>query len=112
MAARHYRAHQRFAAELPVTVTSVHRSIASHGKTLDVGIGGAACELDTPLRLGERVQIVVTGTAPRILSGEVAWVGWAESSAVRLGVRFNPDDVEQLAELLDLVGAQPTAVGA
>lgn len=90
----------------------MHRTISSHGKTLDVGIGGAACELDTPLRLGERVQLVVTGTAPRILAAEVAWVGWAESSAVRVGLRFDPDDIEQLAELLDLVGARTADVGS
>lgn len=112
MASRHYRAHQRFIVEIPVTVTSIHRTVAAHGKTLDVGIGGAACELDTPLRMGEHVQVLVTGTAPRILKGEVAWVGWAESSSVRVGVRFDPSVLEQLVELLEIVGAKTADVGS
>lgn len=100
---KHYRAHQRFAAKLPITVTSVYRNVASRGTTLDLGIGGAACEIDTPLRLGETVQVVITGEQPRVVCGEVAWVGWAESSAVRLGVRFDPASVEELEALLDAI---------
>ena len=52
MATRHFRAHQRFSVRLPVAVASVHRSVLSKGTTVDLGIGGGACELDTPLRLG------------------------------------------------------------
>jgi hypothetical protein len=101
MGDKHYRAHQRFALRLAVTVTSVHRQVASMGHTVDMGIGGAACELDKPLRLGEAVQVVVSTDRPRILCGEVAWVGWSESSAVRLGLRFDPVSLQELERLLD-----------
>jgi hypothetical protein len=111
MPARHYRAHQRFLVKLPLTVTSIHRSVSAKGTALDLGVGGAACELDVPLRLGERVQVVVTVDVPRVVSGEVAWVGWAEGSAVRMGVRFNHEDAEELAGILDALGVIEAEVG-
>ncbi len=111
MAARHYRAHQRFLAQLPLTVTSVHRAVRAQGNTLDLGVGGAACELDGPLRLGERVQVVITMDSPHVVNGEVAWVAWAESSAVRMGVRFNAEDSEELACILDSLGVLGADVG-
>lgn len=111
MPTRHYRAHQRFLVRLPLTVTSIHRSVRAKGTTLDLGVGGAACELDVPMRLGERVQVVVTVDVPRVVSGEVAWVGWAEGSAVRMGVRFGSEDIEELACILDAVGVFGADVG-
>ena len=104
MGTHHFRAHQRFQVKLPVTVTAGRRQVASKGTMLNLGIGGGACELDTPLRLGESVEVVLEGHDPLTLIGEVAWVGWAESSAVRLGVRFKDEDAEQIAGLLDLLG--------
>jgi PilZ domain len=90
--------------QIPVKITAVFRGIRSDGTTVDLGIGGGACELDTPLRLGEAIEIEF-GTKPvRIVHGEVAWVGWAESSAVRLGVRFDNEDAEELAAILDALG--------
>lgn len=104
MAIRHFRAHQRFVLRLPVTVSSLRRSVSALGATVDLGIGGAAFELDSPLRLNEAVHVTIKGEPPITLTGEVAWVGWAESSAVRLGVRFRTDDSYQIALLLDALG--------
>lgn len=108
---RHYRAHQRFMVKLPLTVTSIHRSLCAKGITMDLGVGGAACELDVPMRLGERVQVVITMDVPRVVSGDVAWVGWAEGSAVRLGIRFQSEDAEELACILDALGVMSAEVG-
>jgi hypothetical protein len=104
MASRHFRAHQRFLVKLPVTVESVHRRVVSKGSTVDLGIGGSACELDTPLRLGEDVTFRLDDQAGLLLRGEVAWVGWAEASAVRLGLRFHDQAADDLAELLLALG--------
>jgi len=109
MANRHYRAHQRFVLKLPVVVSSIQRPVSARGSTVDLGIGGSACELDTPLRLGEKVLVTLDHGAmtssptadATVLKGEVAWVGWAESSAVRLGVRFDHSETAQLAVVLD-----------
>ncbi len=104
MATRHYRAHQRFIVQIPVTITATYRGIRSQGTTVDLGIGGGACELDTPLRLGEAVEVQFGFRPVRTVQGEVAWVGWAESSAVRLGVRFDNEDADELAAILDALG--------
>lgn len=111
MATRHYRAHERFLVKLPLTVTSIHRAVSAQGSTCDLGLGGTACELNVPMRLGERVQLVLTMDVPRVVSGEVAWVGWAEGSAVRMGVRFGSADAEELAGILDALGVLRAEVG-
>jgi hypothetical protein len=104
MAGRHFRAHQRFSVRLPVSVTAPARSVSSRGCSIDLGIGGAAFELDTPLRIGEIVTVTLQGYPRLRLRGEVAWVGWAESSTVRLGLRFGTGDADQLALLLETLG--------
>lgn len=104
MPTNHYRAHQRFMVQIPITVTAELRGVQSRGTTIDLGIGGGACELDTPLRLGEAVEVQMETKPRRLLHGEVAWVGWAESSAVRLGVRFDAEDAAELAAILDALG--------
>lgn len=104
MPARHFRSHQRFSTRLPVTVVAAERQVRAEGATLDLGIGEASFELDTPLRLSEVVTCKLGGPSPAVLVGEVAWVGWAESSAVRLGVRFRSADAEQIAQILDALG--------
>jgi hypothetical protein len=112
MTTRHYRAHQRFIVQVALTVTSTQRTVRAQGSTLDLGIGGAACELDAPLRLGEQVQVVVTtDSGPRAVAGEVAWVGWAESSKVRMGLRFHSEAETELADLLDELGVLGAEVG-
>ncbi len=104
MAARHFRAHQRFSVNLPVSVCAPARSVSARGRTIDLGIGGAAFELDTPLRLRESIRVTLEGSQPITIPGEVAWVAWAESSAVRLGARFRTEDAYQLAVLLETLG--------
>lgn len=104
MAPRRFRAHQRFLIKLPVIVSSIHRHVVSKGVTVDLGIGGSACELDTPLRLGERVTLRLEDQADLIFPAEVAWIGWAEASAVRLGVRFHDQAAPNLARLLTGLG--------
>jgi hypothetical protein len=104
MSARHFRAHQRFPVRLHVTVTSLGRPVLSQGRTVDLGIGGSALELDTPLRLGERVQVRIDDTYPITIPGEVAWVAWSEASAVRLGVRFRMEDASPLSSVLEALG--------
>lgn len=104
MPGRHFRAHQRFSVQLPVSVCAPTRSVSARGRSIDLGIGGAAFELDTPLRLREVVQVTLEGSQPVTFSAEVTWIGWSESSAVRLGVRFKTDDAYQLAVLLETLG--------
>lgn len=104
MPTRHFRAHQRFSVHLPVSVSAATRPVSARGRSIDLGIGGAAFELDTPLRLGETVHVNLESAQPITLPAEVAWVGWAESSAVRLGVRFRLEDAYPLAVLLDALG--------
>jgi hypothetical protein len=111
MATHHYRAHQRFVVQLPMTVTSLRRSVRARGHSVDLGLGGAACVLDTPLRLAEAVQVVLTSDVPHVLSAEVAWVGWAESSVVRVGLRFKSEDAEQWASILSALGVSNAQVG-
>lgn len=104
MPTRHFRAHQRFNVNLPVCVSAPSRAVSSRGRSIDLGIGGAAFELDTPLRLKESVRVTLEGSQPITLPGEVAWLAWAESSAVRVGVRFRTEDAYQLAVLLETLG--------
>lgn len=111
MATRHYRIHERFLVKLPLTVTSLQRSVSALGTTCDLGLGGTACELNVPLRLGEPVQLVLSLDVPRVMSGKVAWVAWAEGSAVRMGVRFSREDAGELSDILDTLGVLHANVG-
>lgn len=104
MPSRHFRAHQRFAVRIPVTLTCAQRSVRADGESVDLGIGGGAFELDTPLRLGEEVMVRFEGEPACSVPAEVAWVAWAESSAVRVGVRFRPESLETLTALLEILG--------
>ena len=97
----HFRAHQRFPLHLGVTVSSLSRDVSGLGHLVDIGLGGAACEIDTPLRLGEQVQVVIRTQGMTVVQGEIAWVGWAEHTAVRLGLRFAPSETETIASLLE-----------
>jgi hypothetical protein len=54
--------------------------------------------------LGEEVTFTVDADAGVTVLAEVAWVGWAEASAVRLGLRFREQGTEQLAQLLLALG--------
>ncbi|GEM_PF-1127000 len=103
MATRHFRAHRRLPIKLPLTVSADLRPVAAKGHTCDLGLGGMSCELDTPLRLGEKVTIVLETQQGVQIQGKVAWVGWAESSAVRLGVSFDVKDEAHLPLILSLV---------
>lgn len=105
-----YRAHQRYRVVLDVTVTSLERGTTARGKTTDLGLGGGAFEVDTPLRMGDAVEVflrfsdnghahAITGVAQ--LRGRIAWVGWSELSSVRLGVSFTDTEVAELARVLD-----------
>lgn len=107
MGAAHFRVHQRFHVDIEVVVSAATRPLQARGRLLDLGIGGAACELDLPLRMGEEVRLVLASTADgRILRARVAWVAWAEHSSVRAGVRFDEADSEELAQLLRFLGVQ------
>jgi hypothetical protein len=75
------------------------------GRLVDLGEGGAACHLEDPLRMGELVTLRVHTPLPAVLSAEVAWVAWGESSHVRLGLRFAPEQQEMVAQLLRLLVA-------
>jgi len=109
MATRHYRAHQRFILKLPVNLRATQRGVRAEGETVDLGIGGGAFALDTPLRLGEAVEVEIGGVHRAVLQGEVAWIGWGDSSAVRLGVRFQSKDAGELSHLLDALGVAESA---
>ncbi len=98
----HFRAHDRFRVQLAATMTVVSRGLETQGQILDVGLGGASLEVTQPLRLGEPV-IIRVWTPAATLHGEVAWVAWAQSGAARAGVRFRPDSVEEVSDLLSLV---------
>jgi PilZ domain len=106
---RHYRLHQRFLVDLEATVVAESRAVTATGRVFDIGLGGAALELDVPLRMSEHVQIRFHGEGQPSIRGHVAWVAWAEGSCVRVGVRFRLEDEEQLGELFDLFGLQSEA---
>lgn len=68
---------------------------------MDVGVGGAACELHEPLRLGEPVTLVV-GVEPGVeIAATVAWVGWGETTAARVGLRFADEETKVVLEVLE-----------
>lgn len=110
MGAYRYRAHHRYPVVLDVTVTSLERGTTARGKSTDLGLGGGAFEVDSPLRMGDAVEVFLrfseTGQAHAItgvaqLRGRIAWVGWSEMSSVRLGVSFTDAEVPELARILD-----------
>ena len=101
-----YRVHQRFLVDMEAKLNSCARAVSGRGRILDLGIGGAACELDQPFRIGEQVELHLASNPPRRLVAHVTWIAWAESSAVRLGVRFDAGDFAAVGELLDWLGVQ------
>jgi hypothetical protein len=98
----HFRAHDRFRVQLAATMTVASRGLEAQGRIQDLGLGGASLEVAQPLRLGEPVQIRVW-VPGALLQAEVAWVAWAASGSARAGVRFRPESVEDVRELLSLV---------
>ncbi len=106
MGGRPYRAHQRFAVDLEATVSATSRELAARARVVDLGLGGAACELDHPFRLGEIVSVQLCGSAPFLLYADIAWLAWAEGSKARIGLRFAEDDEPLVLELLAWLGVQ------
>lgn len=107
MGTRHYRAHQRYPVEAGVTIVATGRQMEARGRLLDLGLGGAACELDSPLRLGEPVMAKIQALDDKrsfaAIPAEIAWVAWAEGSAVRLGLRFDDEAADTILPVLDLL---------
>ena len=103
MAARHFRAHQRFQVDLPVQARVLGRTLNVGGSMVDVGLGGGACMLDEPLRLGEEVLLVVDGVPAAEIRAAVAWVAWGESTAARVGFQFADDALDLVVALLERV---------
>jgi len=106
MGAGHFRAHQRFVVDIDANLRATGRPALARGRVIDLGVGGAACELDAPLRMGEEVEIELSSAPPLRLRAVVAWIAWAESSSVRIGVRFRPEDVDAVASVLEFLGVQ------
>lgn len=106
MNGRHFRAHQRFQVDLPVLARLLGRPASVRGTMVDVGLGGGACALEEPLRLGEEVVLIVTADQTIELRASVAWVAWGESTAARIGFQFAESDLDRVIELLDRVGAR------
>lgn len=103
------RAHQRFAVHLIVQATSTSRSVERVGTMTDVGLGGAALELDLPLRHGESINLVILPSnaegalSPHgivLSSVRVVWIAWGEGSCVRIGVAFTQQHAVLVAPLL------------
>jgi hypothetical protein len=110
MGSGYFRAHQRFSVDLDVVVSVSTRGLYARGRILDLGIGGAACELDQPVRMGEEVELRLASTGEtHVFTARVAWMAWAERSSVRAGVHFRDRDAEALAALLGFLGVQADA---
>lgn len=103
MPVRHYRAHLRLRVEMMATVRS-GRGVEAEARVVDLSLGGASVELDVPLRLGEGVELILSGMPSLYLQGRVAWVTWGEGGAVRAGVRFQQEALEAVQTLLGLMG--------
>ncbi len=92
--------------DLEATVTSERRELTAHGRVIDLGLGGAACELDVPLRMAETVSVRFQGCAEIAVTATVLWVAGFEASGVRVGLRFLPEEQESIAGLLRHLGVQ------
>jgi len=103
MTARHFRAHQRFQVDLSVRAMAPGRTTSVEGTMVDLGLGGGACVLDHPLRLGEDVVLAVGDGSGIEVRASVAWVAWGEATAARIGFRFAEEDVPLVLGLLDRV---------
>ena len=103
MALGHFRAHQRFQVDLPVRASARGRALTVAGSMVDLGLGGGACILDEPLRLGEEVVLLIAGDPATEIIATVAWVGWGEATAARVGFQFAEDALDRVAELLERV---------
>ena len=87
MGAPYFRAHQRFTVDIEIVALGTSRALRSRGRILDLGLGGAACELEHPVRLGEALELKLAAAGEETsLLGRVAWVAWSEHSAVRAGL--------------------------
>jgi len=107
MGVRRIRTHSRHVVDASVIVEARNRELTVVGELVDLGEGGAACRLEAPLRMGEPVTLRLKCEPPIVLSAEVAWVAWGESSSVRLGLRFADGQdalVNQLLEQLTAAG--------
>ena len=103
MTVRHFRAHQRFQVDLLVRANVLGRAASVPGTMVDLGLGGGACVLDEPLRLGEDVLLTVGQDHVVELRASVAWVGWGEATAARVGFQFADEDSSRVIALLDRV---------
>jgi hypothetical protein len=101
MSVRHFRAHQRFPAALPVRAIVLGREATVIGTMVDLGLGGSACALEQPLRLGENVRLLVGEGPPVELRASVAWVAWGEATAARIGFQFLEADAPRVHALLE-----------
>jgi len=103
MNVRHFRAHQRFRVDLPVRAVVLGRGATVRGTMVDVGLGGSACSLEEPLRLGEDVRLVVESEPTVEVRASVAWVAWGEATAARIGFQFLEADAPRVIALLERV---------
>lgn len=103
MNVRHFRAHQRFPVDLPVHAIVLGRGASVRGSMVDLGLGGGACVLEEPLRLGESVRLLFGGEPSVEVRASVAWVGWGEATAARVGFQFAEVDVPRVLTLLERV---------
>jgi Tfp pilus assembly protein PilZ len=110
MGHNHYRAHQRFPVLLDASIRTA-RGVSVRARVVNLGVGGLAAEAESPLRLGESVELLVLTEDPLRIRGHVTWVGWAESSLVRVGVHFVETPTDAVIALLDLLGARADDVG-
>lgn len=123
------RGHPRVETRLPVEVRGITRPGVLSGRLFDLSLGGAALELERPLRLGEEIAISLRDDQPlppesepkeelasttRIktpleVRGEVVWVAWAELGFVRAGIRFLTDEVSLEIFLRRAIAAIPAS---
>ncbi|MCH2109917.1 MAG: PilZ domain-containing protein [Polyangiaceae bacterium] len=103
MSKRHYRNFHRQEADFRIRARVHERELDAIGKLLNIGVGGASCEVDAPVRIGEIVELSIESRTPFEVAGEVMWIGWGEGGVARMGLRFPPsipDELEALIELL------------
>lgn len=106
MSARNFRVHQRFPVVLPVRAIVLSRGTSVVGTMVDLGLGGSACVLEQPLRLGENVRLMVGDGQVVEVRASVAWVGWGEATAARIGFQFAEADAPRVLGLLDRIVPQ------
>lgn len=98
----HFRAWPRRRADAPVTVRIGRNERGA--RLIDIGLGGACVLIDTPVAIGDSIEVVLHAPNrwdPLVMPARVAW-----TKGARAGVAFQPMRDADAYDLFEMLGTQ------